>query len=127
MKRVRVAVLSLAFAATAAMAPPPARAWTDGTRARMLKDALKVTPPALALILTHHHRDLERGMMDPSRREGEEVHYQDARGVGGLAAAAAARKEAEARELLAHKGKLGRFAYEMGVLAHLTADVSFPL
>jgi hypothetical protein len=127
MHRVRVVAAFAALAAVAGGGLSPARAWTDGTRARMLKDALKVIPPALASILSRHHRELERGMKDPSRRESEEVHFQDADGRSGLAAAAAARKEAEARDLLGRKGMLRRFAYEMGVLAHLTADVSFPL
>jgi len=127
MPRARLVATVAVLAAVAGGALSPARAWTDGTRTRMLKDALKVTPPALASILSRHHQELERGMKDPSRRENEEVHFQDADGRSGLAAAAAAAKEAEARNLLGQKGKLRGFAYEMGVLAHLTADVSFPL
>jgi hypothetical protein len=118
-------IVCAALAGAAAFAP--AEAWTDGTRARMLKDALKVAPPALTAILAKHARDLERGMKEPSRRESEEVHFQGADGRSGLAATAVARKEAEARDLLGRKGSLKRFVYEMGVLAHLTADVSFPL
>jgi hypothetical protein len=104
-----------------------ARAWTDATRLRMLHDALKVTPPSLNAILKHHSKDLERGMLLPSRRESEEVHYQAADGSSGLAAAAAAAKESEARGYLLKKHGLRRFTFEMGVLAHLVADVCFPL
>ena len=127
MLRARVVAAVAVLATVAGGALSPARAWTDGTRTRMLKDALKVIPPALASILSRHHEKLERGMKDPSRRESEEVHFQDADGRSGLAAAAAARKEAEAIDLLGRKGELRRFVYEMGVLAHLIADVSFPL
>jgi hypothetical protein len=105
----------------------PAGAWTDATRVRMLKDALKVTPPALNAILERYGRDLERGVLVPSRRETEEVHYQIADGSSGLAAAAVAAKEAEARSYLQKKHGLRRFAFEMGVIAHLIADVCFPL
>ena len=105
----------------------PAGAWTDATRLRMLKDALKVTPPALGTILKPFDKELQRGMLVPSRREEEEVHYQNADGSSGLAAAAVAAKESEARAFLQKKHGLRRFAFEMGVLAHLVADVCFPL
>jgi hypothetical protein len=103
-----------------------ARAWTEATRLRMVRDALKVTPPALDAVLDHYRRELERGMLAPSKHEDEEVHYQNAEG-GGLAAAAAARKSREALALASEKGALKRFVFEMGALAHLVSDVSFPL
>jgi len=105
----------------------PAGAWTDATRIRMLRDALKVTPPALNAILAPFDEEVVRGMLVPSRRETEEVHYQIADGSSGLAAAAVSAKEAEARAHLQKKHGLRRFAFEMGVLAHFTADVCFPL
>ena len=92
----------------------------------MVRDALKVTPPALDAILDHYRREMERGMLAPSKHEEEEVHYQNVEG-GGLAAAAAARKSQEALALVSEKGRLKRFAFEMGTLAHLVSDVSFPL
>jgi hypothetical protein len=107
-------------------AASPARAWSDATRLRMVRDALKVTPPALDAVLDHYRRELERGMLALSKHEEEEVHYQNVEG-GGLAAAAAARKSREALALLSEKGRLKRFAFEMGTLAHLVSDVSFPL
>jgi hypothetical protein len=103
-----------------------ARAWSDATRLRMVRDALKITPPALDAVLDHYRRELESGMLAPSKHEEEEVHYQNAEG-GGLAAAAAAQKSREALALLSEKGRLKRFAFEMGTLAHLVSDVSFPL
>jgi len=104
----------------------PATAWTDATRLRMLSDALKVAPPGLAAILKKHRKELERGMTEPSRHEDEEVHFLRSDG-GGLAADAVILKEKEAKELLGKKGALARFAYEIGALAHLVSDVSFPL
>ncbi|HET8945511.1 MAG TPA: hypothetical protein VFQ07_00875 [Candidatus Polarisedimenticolia bacterium] len=101
-------------------------AWTNPTRMRMLGDALKVAPPGLAAILKKHRAELERGMTDPSRHEDEEVHFLRADG-GGLAADAAVLKKKQASDLLSKKGTLPRFAYECGALAHLVADVSFPL
>ena len=115
-----VLALGLAWAA-------PAWAWTEATRQRMVRDALKITPPALSTILQRYRKDLDRGMLEPSRREGEEVHIQHADGSKGLAAAAAETKEREVRAIVREKRSFRRFAYEMGALAHLVADVEFPL
>jgi len=104
-----------------------AQAWTDGTRSRMIQDALKISPPALREILLHYEKDLLRGMLDPSRREGEEVHFQHADGRGGLAAAGVERKVAEIRDLLKRRASFARITYEMGILAHLVSDAEFPL
>jgi hypothetical protein len=114
------------FLITVLLSSVPAMAWTEATRLRMLRDALKVAPPGLVAILKKHRADLERGMTDPSRYESEEVHFLRAEG-GGLAADAAIHKEKEAKDLLAKKGRLPRFAYEVGALAHIVSDVSFPL
>jgi hypothetical protein len=108
-------------------APRDARAWTDATRTRMVRDALKVTPQSLAIILQHYQKDLLRGVTEPSQHESEEVHYLTADGSSGLAAAAVVAKEKEALTYLKRKHGLRRFTFEMGTLAHLTADVSFPL
>jgi len=126
MKR-RVFMVLAAITTAAATAAHPANAWTGATRTRMIRDALKVTPPALNAILDHYRKDLDRGMEVPSSHETEEVHYQVADGSAGMAAAAVAQKKEEAQALLAVKHGLRKFAFEMGTLAHLTADVSFPL
>jgi hypothetical protein len=107
--------------------PAEGLAWTDATRLRMVQDALKATPPALNTILERYREDLERGVIEPSQHEGEEVHYQHADGSAGLAAAGVVRKESEVRALLQEGRSLQRFAFEMGVLAHLISDVGFPL
>lgn len=104
----------------------PAMAWTEATRLRMLADALKVAPPGLAAILKKHRAEMERGMTAPSAYETEEVHFLRAEG-GGLAADAVVLKTKQAKDLLARKGQLARFAFEAGALAHLVSDVSFPL
>ncbi|MBI1950927.1 MAG: hypothetical protein HYS34_06135 [Acidobacteria bacterium] len=104
-----------------------AQSWTDGTRTRMIQDALKISPPALREILLRHEKDLKRGMLDPSRREGEEIHFQHADGKGGLGAAGIDRKVAEIRGLLDKRAPFSRVTYELGVLAHLVSDAGFPL
>lgn len=107
--------------------PSLSHAWTDSTRIRMVQDALKVSPPALNTILARYQDDLRRGMLEPSRHEGEEVHYQHGDGSRGLGAAGVARKVEEIRGILENQQSLRRFAYEMGTLAHLVSDVGFPL
>ncbi len=108
---------------------PTARAlaWTDATRVRMLRDALKISPPALREVLLRYENDLTRGMLEPSRHEEEEVHFQYADGSKGMAAPGVAHKEAEVREMLMNRRSFRHVAYEMGILAHLVADVEFPL
>jgi hypothetical protein len=104
-----------------------AQSWTDATRSRMVRDALKISPPALSEILERYDKDLLRGMLDPSRHESEEVHFQLADGKGGLAGVAIDRKVRDIRALLARRAPFGTVTYEMGVLSHLVADVEFPL
>jgi len=104
-----------------------AQSWTDATRSRMIQDAIKIAPPALNEILVRYGKDLNRGMIEPSRHEDEEVHFQHADGRGGLAAAGVANKVDEIRALLQKRTSFRRVTYEMGVLAHLVSDVEFPL
>lgn len=104
-----------------------AQSWTDSTRARMIKDALKISPPALREVLQHYEKELLRGMLDPSRHETEEVHYQHADGKGGLAAAGIEHKTRDILGMLSKQAPFGSVTYEMGVLAHLVSDVEFPL
>lgn len=117
----------MALAAILAATVAPASAWTDGTRARMLRDALKVTSPELDAVLKHYHKDLERGMFELTPHEDEEVHYQVPGGGPGLAAAAAAKVAADAAPLVLEKHGLRKFTFQMGLLAHIVADVNFPL
>src|SRR5437899_11887534 len=101
----------------------PALAWTDATRLRMVRDALKVSAPALRSLLLYHEKDLTRGMIEPSKHEGEEVHYQHADDARGLAAEAIVHKEDEVRALIRSHSPLRRLSYDMGVLAHVESDV----
>src|SRR5882672_1222578 len=117
----------IAFSILALWPAAQARAWTDATRIRMVRDALKVTPPALRTILLRYEKDLYRGMLDPSRHEDEEVHFQDADGRRGMGASAVVRKESEIRAGLKSRMPFRAFTYQMGILAHLVADVEFPL
>jgi len=122
-RRAQAAGLIVLFFWPAALA----QSWTDATRSRMVRDALKISPPALSEILEHFEKDLLRGMLEPSRHESEEVHFQLADGKGGLAAIAIDRKVRDIRGLLVRRASFGTVTYEMGVLSHLVADVEFPL
>jgi hypothetical protein len=104
-----------------------AQSWTDATRTRMIKDALKISPPALREVLQHYEKELVRGMIEPARRENEEVHFQHADGKRGLAGIGIERKASDIRDMLGNRASFSSITYEMGVLAHLVADVEFPL
>src|SRR3989442_2566491 len=104
-----------------------AQSWTDATRSRMIQDALKIAPPALSEILQRYAKDLNRGMLEPARHEGEEVHFQHADGHGGLAATGVAVKVDEIRDLLQKRAAFRRVSYELGVLAHPGSEAEFPL
>ena len=104
-----------------------AQSWTDATRTRMIRDALKISPPALREVLQHYEKDLVRGMLDPSRHEDEEVHFQHADGKGGLAGMGIETKTRDILDMLSRRAPFSSVTYEMGVLAHLVADVEFPL
>src|SRR5256712_8972702 len=104
-----------------------AQSWTDATRVRMIRDALKISPPALREVLQHYEKDLVRGMLDPSRHEDEEVHFQHADGKGGLAGMGIETKTRDILDMLSRRAPFSSVTYEMGVLAHLVADVEFPL
>src|SRR5213594_590683 len=104
-----------------------AQSWTGATRTRMIRDALKISPPALREVLQHYEKDLVRGMLDPSRHEDEEVHFQHADGKGGLAGMGIETKTRDILDMLSRRAPFSSVTYEMGVLAHLVADVEFPL
>ena len=104
-----------------------AQSWTGATRTRMIRDALKISPPALREVLQHYEKDLVRGMLDPSRHEDEEVHFQHADGKGGLAGMGIETKTRDVLDMLSRRAPFSSVTYEMGVLAHLVADVEFPL
>src|SRR6267142_2443050 len=59
-RRVRATGLIVLFLWPVALA----QSWTDATRSRMVRDALKISPPALSEILAHYEKDLQRGMLD---------------------------------------------------------------
>src|SRR5437773_2759611 len=63
-RRAQAAGLIVLFFWPAALA----QSWTDATRSRMVRDALKISPPALSEILEHFEKDLLRGMLEPLYR-----------------------------------------------------------
>jgi hypothetical protein len=105
----------------------PAGAWTDATRRKMLDDAVKMTPPALATILERYRADLVHGMTDPLRDEAGPDHRQRVGGSYGRAAEMIARHGDQAVTIIGQPGRLRLAVYTLGTAAHYVADVNFPL
>ena len=105
----------------------PAAAWTDATRRKMLDDAVKMTPPALATILERYRTDLVHGMTDPLRDESGQDHRQRPTGSYGRAAEMIAKHSEQAVTIIGQPGRLRLAVYTLGTAAHYVADVNFPL
>ena len=105
----------------------PAGAWTDATRRRMVDDAIKMTPPALATVLERYRSDLILGMTDPLRGEAGEEHRQHPTGNFGSAAGRIALHSKQAVTIIGQPHRLRLAVYALGTAAHFVADVDFPL
>jgi len=105
----------------------PAVAWTDATRRRMVDDAIRMTPPALATVLERYRSDLLLGMTDPLKGESGEEHRQHAAGNYGTAADRIALHSKQAVTIIGQPHRLRLAVYAMGTAAHYMADVDFPL
>ena len=105
----------------------PVAAWTDATRRRMVDDAIKMSPPALATVLERYRADLIHGMIDPLKGESGEEHRQHpASNYGGAAGKIAVYSE-QAVTIIGQPGRLRLAVYALGTAAHYVADVDFPL
>jgi len=107
--------------------PSPAWAWTDATRRRMVDDAIRMSPPALATVLERYRSDLVHGMSDPARAESGEDHRQHVSGTYGGAAGKIAFHSEQAVKIIGQPGRLRLAVYALGTAAHYVADVNFPL
>ena len=105
----------------------PAGAWTDATRRRMVDDAIRMTPPALATVLERYRSDLLLGMTDPLRGEAGEEHRQHVAGNYGTAADRIALHSKQAVTIIGQPHRLRLAVYALGTAAHFVADVDFPL
>jgi hypothetical protein len=105
----------------------PAGAWTDATRRRMVDDAIRITPPALATVLERYRADLMHGMTDPLRGEAGEEHREHPAGNYGSAADRIALHSKQAVTIIGQPHRLRLAVYALGTAAHYVADVDFPL
>ncbi len=117
-------VLSAAF--VAAFLAPPAFAWTEATRRRMLDEAIRMSPPALTVVLDRYRSDLVHGMLDPLGSEQSEDHRQHSAGGYGGAAGKISEHAEQAVTIIGQPGRLRLAVYAMGSAAHFVADVDFP-
>jgi hypothetical protein len=114
----------LVLALCAAVASPPARAWTAATRVVMIDDAVKLMPPSLRKVLEKRRNDVRRGMLEPMTQEDALAHRPPS--DGGTVEASV---DAAARDLVSGATTRVSFndvARRFGVLAHFVADAGFP-
>ncbi len=100
--------------------------WSSVVRRKMVQDALKIAPPALARILERHAAELIEGLALGESFEGQPHHRQDGDTPGAGAAAALAAVERRAVEAMGAHRPMREIAYYLGLLAHFAADLSDP-
>jgi hypothetical protein len=104
-----------------------ASSWTPAVREKMAGDATKVAPPALARIILRHPDALLTGIAEATLSEGSARHRQegDAAGEG----AAVTLREAAERAVAALDGHrpMSDVVHDLGVVAHIAADLDDPL
>jgi hypothetical protein len=111
----------------AAMVTAPAHAWTEASRAHILKRAVRLMPESLRQMMRAYQKELLEGMLAPGSPEDQPEHWQHPRGDYGSAARKA---EEEARALVAAVERhepLKQVTRRFGALAHWVADVNDPL
>lgn len=125
-------VASAVGSASAQEAPrPPATAatgiWTAAARERMVRDALKVAPPALLRIVRRHPETLMEGLQRGTEFEGQPHHRQDAGTPGRGSAAALATVGRRAVDALDGHLPMRELVYYLGLAAHFASDLSDPI
>lgn len=126
-----VPVLLAALSAGASRAEEPPRLsggiWTPAARERMVRDALKVAPPALLRIIARHPEALMDGLYRATEFEGQPHHRQDAATPGRGAAASLATVGAKAVDALDGHLPMRELVFYLGLAAHFASDLSDPV
>ena len=131
MIRRRLSILAasalLAAASATSAASAAGSSWTPSIREKMLTDAVRTAPPALARIILMHPDALRKGMEEPALSEGTAPHRQegDDRSPGAAASLAAAAERA-IRAIDGHR-PMAEVVHALGVVAHIAADLNDPL
>lgn len=118
--------LLLVVALMATGAPSPARAFTPQTRIRIAERAMTLMPPALRRQLERHGRVLLLSALEPMRNgEGDGDHALHPE--GGSADRALEDAARQALEALNTQASFAEVARAFGLVAHISADLAFPL
>ncbi len=118
----------LAPLSTAAPSPAPVAPsiWTPAVRRKMVADALKITPPALARIIERHRASLIEGLARGESYEGQPHHRQNGDTPGLGAAAALTTVAAQAVDAVDSHRAMKYLVFSLGLVAHFAADLSDP-
>lgn len=119
-------LVSAAALAPAAWAGEPST-WTPLVRQRIVMDALKVAPPALARLMIRHADSLMAGLDEAAAAAAHPQHAQPLADSPDGAAAALAQTSRWAASAMDGHGRISAVIYRMGVVAHYAMDVSDPI
>jgi len=93
----------------------------------MVRDALKVAPPALAHIILKHPDSFREGLSEANLSEGSAQHRQDSDDLpSGTASAIGAVSQKAVAAIDGHR-PFSDVVFYLGVLAHLAGDLNDPL
>ncbi|MDX1583599.1 MAG: hypothetical protein R3338_08370 [Thermoanaerobaculia bacterium] len=104
----------------------PAGAWSPATEEAIARTAFRISPPHLVKLAEIHEGAFEQGMRDAARHEQERlaVHLGADRG----ALERLLRREIDqAVQIMRERRPIEEFVYQLGVVAHLTADLNHPI
>src|SRR5437867_1832227 len=110
----------------AGLGPGVTFGWSADTRLRMVDDAVRLTPPAFALILARHRDDCRSGALESSGGESGPEHALVAGGKGKLDDVLAQQVEDTIGALVRHE-PMRLVCHRAGVISHIIADLNHPL
>jgi hypothetical protein len=125
-RRLRGTLAAAALGLAAGPAWSAGSMWTPAAREKMVSDALKVAPPALARMILKHPESLLSGLAEAALTEGTAAHREDGAGTKGGAGAALEALGSRAVAALDGHRPMSEVVRLLGAMAHLAADVNDP-
>jgi hypothetical protein len=113
--------------ALASLGGPASLAWTDTSRATILRGAIRLMPDTLRQMLVAHQQELMKGMLSPGTPEDRPEHWQHPAGDYGAAAQQAEKEALAVAAAMDSHRPLSEVVRRFGTLAHWIADINDPL
>ena len=110
----------------AALAAPPAGAWTERTQLAIIETAAKLAPDDLARQLERHKAALRRGVTEPFADHSGSRHEANLDGSGRLREVVRAEAQRTVAGIEGHR-PFSEIVHQIGVVSHFVADLNDPL